>query len=128
MIRRDRSTRTHEPYHGTSRSAPCIRCFLCDQKARWVRCWTPTTSWRTSAIVKVLTGNTTGSRLLSCDTVRAGAFFPQAYLQMPEEKVGSHGGKHVMMPPRIFADFILSHAQFGLGLFEALFDGPPQAT
>jgi hypothetical protein len=41
----------------------------------------------------------------------AGAFFPQAYLQMPEEKVGEHGGEHMMMPPRIFADFILVHAQ-----------------
>jgi hypothetical protein len=58
----------------------------------------------------------------------AGAFFPQTSLQMPEEEVGSHGGEHVMMPSGVFTDFILIHAQFGFGLFEALFDGPPQAT
>src|SRR5688500_17532723 len=33
-----------------------------------------------------------------------------------------------MVPPGVFADLILVHAQFGFGLFEALFDGPTQAT
>ena len=33
-----------------------------------------------------------------------------------------------MMPPGVFTDFILVHAQFGFRLFEALFDGPTQAT
>ena len=64
-----------------------MRFFLCDRKARWLRCWMLATNWRTSGIVKVFKGKTTASRLLSCDTVIAGAFFPQAYLQMPEEKV-----------------------------------------
>jgi hypothetical protein len=58
----------------------------------------------------------------------AGAFFPHTDLHMPEEEVGSHGGEHMMMPPAVFADFIVIHAQLGCGLFEAWFDGPPQAT
>ena len=116
------------PYNVTSRGAPHIRLVLCDKKARWLRCWSLATRWRTSAIVKALHGHTTGRRLFSGDTVRAGACVPQASLEMPEEKVGSPSGQQVMTPPRIVADFILVHAQFGFGLFEALFDGPPQAT
>jgi hypothetical protein len=58
----------------------------------------------------------------------AGALFPQTYLHMPEEEVSSHGGEHVMMPPEVFTDLILVQAQFGFRLFEAVFDGPMQAT
>jgi hypothetical protein len=42
---------------------------------------------RTSVIVKVFKGKTPTSRLLSWDTAIAGAFFPQAYVHMPEESV-----------------------------------------
>src|SRR5215510_5105257 len=104
------------------------RLFLCDRKARWLRCCLPATSWRTSSSVKVLRGKTTSSRVLSWDTVMAGAFFSQTYLQMPEEEVGYHSSEHVMVPRAVFTDFILIHAQFGFGLFEALLHGPPQAT
>jgi hypothetical protein len=93
-----------------------------------LRCCLPATRWRTSSTVNVFKGKTTTSRVLSWDTVMAGAVFPQAYLQMPEAEVGSHGGEHVMMPAGVFADFILVQAQFGFRLFEALFDGPTQAT
>jgi hypothetical protein len=93
-----------------------------------LRCWIPATRWRTPSIVKVFQGKTTSSRVLRWDTIVAGALFPQAYLQMPEEEMGSHGGEHVMLPLRVFADFTVVHPQFGFGLFEALFNGPPQAT
>src|SRR5712691_4072469 len=33
-----------------------------------------------------------------------------------------------MMPPRIFAEFVVVHAQFGFGLREALFHGPTHTT
>src|SRR5262245_57506056 len=84
---RDAIRLKHYPYNVTSPGTSCMRFFLCDRKARWLRCWMLATNWRTSGIVNVFKGKTTASRLLSCDTVIAGAFFPQAYLQMPEEKV-----------------------------------------
>jgi hypothetical protein len=76
------------PYNVSYPGTSCMRFFLCDRKARWLRRWMPATDRSTSAIVKVFKGKTTTSRLLSWDTVIAGAFFPQAYVQMPEEKVG----------------------------------------
>ena len=33
-------------------------------------------------------GNTTSSKVRSCETVSAGAFFPQLQLQVPQKKVG----------------------------------------
>ena len=88
----------------------------------------PATSRKTSSAWKTLRGKTTSNNRRTCDTVSAGAFFFQPDLQVPEEEMGQHTCEHVMMPAGVFADFILVHAQFGFGLFEALFNSPPQAT
>jgi len=35
---------------------------------------------------------------LSCNSVIAGAFFPQPYSHVPEEEVGQHVGDHMVTP------------------------------
>ena len=42
--------------------------------------------------------------------------------------MGQHACEYVVLPPWKFANLILIHAQFGLGLLEALFNRPAQAT
>jgi hypothetical protein len=55
-------------------------------------------------------GNTSRNRILSCDSVTDGAFFPQPNLQVPEEEVGEHTCDHVVMPTHEFSDFVMVHA------------------
>ena len=50
-------------------------------------------------------GNTTSSNFRTCDTVNAGAFFPQVALQVPEKEMRQHRQEHMVVPARIFADF-----------------------
>ena len=52
-------------------------------------------------------GNTTSSNVRTCDTVSAGAFFPQVHLEMPQKEMRQHRREHMVMPARIFADFIV---------------------
>jgi len=73
-------------------------------------------------------GNTTLIRILSCDSVIAGAFFPQSELDVPEEEVGQDAGHHVMNPPWKFPDLIVVHSDFGLCFFKTLLDGPSHTT
>jgi hypothetical protein len=40
-------------------------------------------------------GRITFSNILSCESVIAGAFFPQFYFQVPEEEVGQHTGQYM---------------------------------
>ena len=54
-------------------------------------------------------GNTTSSNVRTCDTVSAGAFFPQVNLEMPQKEMRQHRREHMVMPARIFADFIVVH-------------------
>ena len=75
-------------------------------------------------ISKVFMGNTTLMSSLSCDSVIAGAFFPQPDSHVPEEKMSQHAGDHMVTPPRIFSHLVVIHPQICLGLLEALFDGP----
>src|SRR5207249_8089272 len=82
----------------------------------------------TSSIVYLRRGKTTSKIVRSCDTVRAGAFFPQAQLQVPQKEMRQHRRQHMVMPARIFADFIVGHPQLGFAFFEALFHGPAQTT
>jgi len=69
-------------------------------------------------------GNTALMISLSCDSVIAGAFFPQPDPHVPQEEMGQHAGDHMVAPPRIFSHLIMVHSQIRLGLFKALFDGP----
>ena len=64
---------------------------------------------------------------LSCDSVTAGAFFPQPDSHMPEEKVGGHASDHMVTPPRILPYLVVDHSQIGLGVLEALFNSPADA-
>ena len=77
---------------------------------------------------KTLMGSTAFSRILSCDSVMDGVFFPQSDANVPEEEMSQDAGQHVVMPPRILPDFIVIHAQFGFGFFKALLNGPTNAA
>jgi hypothetical protein len=39
-----------------------------------------------------------------------------------------HRRQHMVMPARVFADFIVSHTEFRFAFFEALFHSPPKTT
>jgi len=73
-------------------------------------------------------GKTTSKIVRSCDTVNAGAFFPQAQFQVPQKEVGQHRCQHVVVPARIFAHFVVGHPQFGFPFLKTLFNRPPQPT
>ena len=82
----------------------------------------------TPATVDVRRGKTTSNKVRTCDTVRAGAFFPHVELQVPQKEMRQHRRQHMVMPARICADFIVVHPQLRFAFFEALFHGPPQTT
>src|SRR5438105_1496511 len=50
----------------------------------------------TSSTVYVRKGKTTSKSVRSCDTVRAGAFFPQAQLQVPQKEMCQHCHQHML--------------------------------
>src|SRR5262245_33757897 len=102
--------------------------FRCERNAWWLLCCTLATKHSASAIVDVFNGRTISSNILSCDTVSAGAFFPQADFYVPEKAMGQHAGEHVVMPSWVFSDFIVVHAQFRLGFLKALFNRPAYAA
>src|ERR687891_713760 len=85
---------------------PGRRRLRCERKARWFLCCTLATNQSASAIVYVFKGRTISSNILSCDTVSAGAFFPQAYVHVPEKEMGQHAREHVVMPSWVFSDFV----------------------
>ena len=82
----------------------------------------------TPSTVDVRRGKTTSNSVRTCDTVRAGAFFPHVELQVPQKEMRQHRREHMVMPARIFAHFLVVHPQFGFAFCEALFHGPPQTT
>src|SRR5215475_15894752 len=88
----------------------------------------PAMSWRTSSAWITFRGKTTSNNRRTCDTVSAGAFFFQPDLQVPEEEMGQHTREHVMMPPRVFAHFIVIHTKFSFRFLKTLFNGPPDPT
>src|SRR5271169_2972221 len=73
-------------------------------------------------------GRTTFNRILSCDRVMAGAFFPQPELEVPEEEMGQHTGHHVVDPSGEFAHLVVVHPQFRFCFLKALLDGPANAA
>ena len=60
--------------------------------------------------------------------MRAGAFFPQAELQVPQKEMRQHGREHMMVPASVFAYFIVIHPEFRFAFFKALLNRPPHAT
>ena len=73
-------------------------------------------------------GKITASKVRTCDTVSAGAFFPQADVQVPQKEMGEHTRQDMVMPAGVFAHFIMGHAQFRFRFLEALFNRPPHPT
>src|ERR1044071_960163 len=82
----------------------------------------------TPSMVYIRRGKTTSNNLRSCATVSAGAFFPQAQLQMPQKEVSQHSREHMVVPAGIFAHFIVGHPELSFAFFKALFHGPAKAT
>ena len=62
------------------------------------------------------------------ETVRAGAFFSQMDFHPPQKEMRQHACKHVVMPPWVFAEFVMVHTQFRFSLGEALLYGPAYTT
>ena len=52
---------------------------------------THATNAQTSSGVYVRRGKTTSKTVRNCDTVNAGAFFPQAQFQVPQKEMRQHG-------------------------------------
>src|SRR5437870_13686322 len=82
----------------------------------------------TSSIVYLRRGKTTSKIVRSCATVRAGAFFPQAQLQVPQKTMRQHTYQYMVVPARIFPHFIVVHAQLRFGFLTAFFTLPPAPT
>src|SRR5919199_4030250 len=55
-------------------------------------------------------------------------FFFQPDLEMPQKKMRQHTCQHMVMPPGVFAPFIVVQAQFGFRLLKALFKRPSHPT
>jgi hypothetical protein len=73
-------------------------------------------------------GNTPSRKVRSCETVSAGAFFPQLQLPVPQTKVGQHREQPLLVPAGIRAALIMVHPSCRLTVREALCKGPPHAT
>jgi hypothetical protein len=56
--------------------------------------------------------------------VRAGAFFPQAQLQVPQKALRPHGHQHMVVPTGVCAHCIVVHPELRFAFFKALLDGP----
>ena len=54
-------------------------------------------------------GNTTASHVRTCDTVSAGAFFPQGHLAMPQKARRQQRREHVVVPACLFPHGIVVH-------------------
>src|SRR3990172_8568186 len=77
-----------------------------------------------SGISKTFMGNTALMSSLSCDSVIAGAFFPQPDSNVPEEKMSQHACQHMVPPPEKLPHLVVIHPQIRFGLLKALLDGP----
>ena len=102
--------------------------FRCDRYAAWFFFWIHKTSSMAESTSQRLSGRMTSKRTLSCDRVIDGAFFPQSYFEMPEEKMSKHRCQHMVVPSGVFSNFVMIHAKFRFGFLKALFDGPSDAT
>ena len=79
-------------------------------------------------MVYVRKGKTTSNNVRNCDTVRAGAFFPQAQLQVPQKEMRQHRRQPMVVPAGVFAYFIMGHPELRFAFFEALLNRPTQTT
>ena len=82
----------------------------------------------TPSTVYVRRGKTTSNNVRSCDTVRAGAFFPQVQLQVPQKEMRQHRRQHMVVPAGVFAHFIMGHPELRFAFCKALLDRPAHTT
>ena len=47
---------------------------------------------------------------------------------MPKKEMRQHTRQHMVVPPGVFAHFIVVHAQFGFRFLKTLFNGPPDSA
>jgi hypothetical protein len=73
-------------------------------------------------------GNTTASKVRTCETVSAGAFFPQVHLEMPQQERRQHRREPVGVPAGLLPHCIVVHPAFRFAFFKALLHGPAQTT
>ena len=78
-----------------------------------------------SKVSNIFIGNTALMSSISCDSVIAGAFFPQPDSHVPEEKMSQHAGQHMVSPPGKLPHLVMVHPQIRFGLLKALLDSPP---
>jgi len=69
-------------------------------------------------------GNTALMSNLSCDSVMAGAFFPQPDSHVPEKKMSQHACQHMVSPSWKLPHLVVIHPQVRFGFLKTLLDGP----
>ena len=79
-------------------------------------------------MVSVRRGKTTSNNVRSCDTVRAGAFFPPGQLQVPQKAMRQHRRQPMVGPAGVLAHCIMGHPELRFAFFHAWLDGPAHAT
>jgi len=104
------------------------RCARCARYAWELRCCTQAMHSSPPAIVDLRKGKMTSHMVRRCDTVRAGALLPHVQLQVPQKEMREHRQQHRVMPPGVFAHFIVVHPERSFACFTALRNGPTQAT
>ncbi len=67
-------------------------------------------------------------RILSCESVMSGAFFPQPYPKMPQKVVSEYAGQDVVVPRRVLSHLVVIHPDLSFGLLKALLNCPPNAA
>ena len=77
-----------------------------------------------ASVSKHLMGSTVLSKILSCESVMSGAFFPQPNPDVPQEKVSEHAGEDVVIPGWILSHLRVVHSELSLGFLKDLLDGP----
>src|SRR5467141_2280030 len=82
----------------------------------------------TPAIVYVRRGMTTSKNVRSCDTVRAGAFFPHRQRQVPQKERRQYRRQPMVVPAGILAHFIVGHPECRFSFFAALLHRPTHTT
>ena len=82
----------------------------------------------TPSMVYLRKGKTTSNNVRSCDTVRAGAFFPQMQLQVPQKEMRQQRHQHIVVPAGVLAHFLMGHPKLRFPFFKALLDCPAYAT
>ena len=78
-----------------------------------------------SDVSRTFMGSTALMSNLSCDSVTAGALFPQPDYRVPEEAISQHAYQHTVSPPGKLPHRVVNHPEIRFVLLNALLDRPP---